>query len=97
MDIAEEYLCFLDLKKSILDKKLVTIGQSKSTDSHLYRQSTSFHKPKSIAAIQNGVTLRIRRICSSESEYLEKSREYMTDLAARDHSLEKVKSAFTGI
>ena len=76
MEIAKGFLCFLELRISIVDYKLVTTVYSKPTDSHLYLQSNSCHNPKAINVIQKGVALRIRRICSSEhletSEYLEK-------------------------
>ena len=48
-------------------------------------------------AIQKGVALRLRRICSSSDEYSLKSKEYMAYLVARGHSAEKVKSVFDNI
>ena len=36
MEIANGFLCFLDLKISIVDYKLVTAAYSKPADSHLY-------------------------------------------------------------
>ena len=36
MEIANGSLCFLDLKISIVDYKLVTTAYSKPADSHLY-------------------------------------------------------------
>ena len=78
MEIAKCYLCFLDLKISIVDYKLATTVNSKPKDNHLYLQSNSCHNPKGIDGIQKGATLQIRRNYSSEQDYLEKSKEYMT-------------------
>ena len=74
MKIAQDYLCFLDLRISIINNKLVTTIYSKPTDTHLYLQSNSCHNPKSIDGIQKGVGYRIRWISSSEQDYLEKSK-----------------------
>ena len=97
IEIAKDYLCFLDLGISIVNNKLVTTVYSKPTDSHLYLQSNSCHNPKSINGIQKGVALRIRRICSSDQDYFEKSKEYMAYLVARGHSPRKVKRTFENI
>lgn len=51
--------------------------------------------PLYIANQPGNVTLRIRRIYSPESEFLEKSKEYMAYLVNRGHVPEKVKSSFT--
>ena len=51
MEIAKGSLCFLDLKISIVNNKLVTTVYSKPTDSHLYLQSNSCHNPKAIDGI----------------------------------------------
>ena len=72
--IATGSSCFLDLKISIADYKLATTVYSKPTDSHLYLQLNSCNNPKAIDRIQKGITCRIRRICSSEHDYLEKSK-----------------------
>ena len=58
---------------------------------------TSCHNPKAIEGIQKGVALRIRRICSSEQDYLEKSKEYMAHLVATGHSPKKIKRTFENV
>ena len=97
MEIARDCLCFLDLGISIVNNKLVITVYSKPTDGHLYLQSNSCHNPKSIDGIQKGVALRIRPICSSEQDYLEKSKGHMAYLVARGHSLRKVKETFENV
>ena len=59
MEISKSYSCFLDLKISIVDYKLVTTIYSKPTDSHLYLQSNSCHNPTAIDAIEKGAALQI--------------------------------------
>ena len=97
MEIAKGSLCFLDLEISIVDYKLVTNVYSKPTDSNLYLQLNSCHNPKAIDGIQKGIALRIRRICSLEQDYFEKSKEYMAYLVARGHSTKKVKWTFENV
>ena len=97
MEIGKGSLSFLDLKISIGDYKLATIVYSKPTDSHLYLQSNSSHNPKTVDGIQKGVALRIRRICSSEQDYLEKLKKYIAYLVARGHSPKKVKRTFENV
>ena len=62
----------------IVDYPLATTIYSKPKDAYLYLQLDFSHNPKAIDEIQKGVALRIRRICSSEQDYFEKSKEYMT-------------------
>ena len=66
----------------------------KTTDIHLYLQSNSCLNPKAIDGIQKGVGLRIRRIFSSEQDYLQNLKKYITYLAARGQSPKKVKRTF---
>ena len=97
MKIAKGSLCFLDLKISIVNYKLVTTVYSKPKDSHLYLQSNSSHNLKAIDIIQKGVALKIRGICQREKYYLEKSKEYIAYLVARVHSPKKVKRTFENV
>ena len=65
---------------------------SKTTDSHLYLQSTLCHKSSSINGTPKGVALRLRRICSTTQELQSKAKEYSASLVARGHNLKTVKS-----
>lgn len=85
------YLCFLDLKIPIVDYKFETTVYSKPTNSFLCLQSNSCHNPKIINGIQRDLALRIRNICSSKQHYLEKLKEYMSDLVASGHAQRKIK------
>ena len=92
MEIGKDHLCFLDLKTSAWSKKLMTTVCSKTTDSHLYLQSTLCHKSSSINGTPKGVALRLRRICSTTQELQSKAKEYSASLVARGHNLKTVKS-----
>ena len=45
------------------------------TDSHLYLQADSCHHLPSILGIQKGVASGLRRICSTDEEFNNKSKE----------------------
>ena len=64
---------------------------SKPTDSHLYLHNLSCHQKQSIKGIQKGVALCLRRICSSDQEYENRSKDYMAYLVARGHDPFHVK------
>ena len=89
MEISYNELCFLDLKITLKDNHLSTTVYSKPTDSHLYLHATSCHNSKSINGIPKGVALRLRRICSSENEYRNKSEEYTSYLTNRGYERKK--------
>ena len=59
VEIDGQSLCFLDLKITVDDKKLLTSAYSKPTDSHLYLDGTSYHPTKSIDWISTGVAERL--------------------------------------
>ena len=87
-------LCFLDLKLTLKDNKIHTTVYSKPTDSHLYLQADSCHHLPSILGIQKGVALRLRRICSTDEEFNNKSKEYKAYLIGRGHKLKNVEKSF---
>ena len=74
IEVGENELCFLDLKLTLKDNKIHTTDYSKPTDSHLYLQADSCHHLPSILGIQKGVALRLRRICSTDEEFDNKSK-----------------------
>ena len=63
----------------------------------MYLHSNACHNPKAIDGIQNCVALRIRRIYSSEQDYLEKLKECMKYLVARGHSPNKKTQTFENV
>ena len=54
-EIGSKSLCFLYLKITIDDKKLLTSVYNKPTDSHLYLDGTSCHLGKSIDGFSTGL------------------------------------------
>ena len=73
MEFGSKSICFLDLKISILNGQLKTTVYSKRTDSHLHLHAKYCNKASSITYIQKAVVLRLKRICSTDNEYLSKS------------------------
>ena len=94
IEVGENELCFLDLKLTLKDNKMHTTDYSKPTDSHLYLQADSCHHLPSILGIQKGVALRLRRICSTDEEFNNKSKEYKAYLIGRGHKLKNVEKSF---
>ena len=74
IEVGGNELCFLDLKLTLKDNKIHTTVYSKPTDSHLYLQADSCHHLPSSLGIQKGVALRLRRICSTDEEFNNKSK-----------------------
>ena len=97
MEIGGSELCFLDLKITLENNKLLTTVYSKPTDSHLYLHADSCHNHSSKSGITKGVALRLRRICSSDNEYHQKSIEYSSYLTDRGYNSKSVKKAFETI
>ena len=78
------------MKWTLKDNKIHTTVYSKPNDSHLYLQADSCHHWPSILGIQKGVALRLRRICSTDEEFNNKSKEYKAYLIGRGHQLKNV-------
>ena len=91
IEIGGSELCFLDLKLTLADIKIQTTVYSKPTDSHLYLQASSCHLLPSILGIPKGVVLRLRRICSTDEVYNNKSKEYKAYLIGRGHKLKNIE------
>ena len=94
MEIGGKSLCFLDLQITLKNNHLTTTVYSKPTNSHLYLHANSCHNQSSINGIPKGVALRLRRICSSDEEYQNKSVEYSTYLMKRGYGKRLVKKSF---
>ena len=57
----------------------------------------SCHKKLSVKGIQKNVALRLRRICSSDNEYIIKSKEYTKNLVNREHDFKSVQQCFNNV
>ena len=71
-----------------------TTVYSKPTDAHLYLNANSSHPKSQILGIAKGVALRLRRICSRDADFWEKSRIYMKYLTDCGHDIAHVNRAF---
>ena len=89
MEIGGKKLCFLNVLLSIVENKIETSVYSKPTDSHLYLHASSCHNKSSINGIPKGVSLRLRRLCSTDDEYEKKAIEYTNYLSIRGYSDKK--------
>ena len=88
---------FMDLLIKIENGKLTTSVYSKPTDGHLYLHYDSCHPKNTKLAVEQGTALRLRRICSSDEEYKNRSTEYMAYLAARGHKNKDIVGAFDAV
>ena len=80
-------LCFLDLKLSLHDNKIPTTVYNKLTNDRLYLLEDSCHHLSSVLGWQNGVALRLCKICSTDKEHSNKSKEYKAYLIGGGHIL----------
>ena len=78
-------LSFLDLCLSIPDDKISTSIDYKPTDTHGYLQYGSSQPPHCKNAIPYNQFLRLRRICSDETDFEEKSAEMGIFFARRGY------------
>ena len=74
---------FLDVLVKKENGLLETTVYSKKSDGHMYLLPSSCHFHTVFENIPYGVALRLKRICSTETEFNMKSDEYQTHLIAR--------------
>ena len=84
----------LDLRIILKNNKLFTTVYSKPTGSQMYLHADSLHPKSTFTGIQKGVLIRLRRICSTEEEFNERSKEYKAYLVAKSHNPTSVLKEF---
>ena len=94
MDMGGKSLHFLDLLITRVNNKLETTIYSKPTDSHVYLNARSSHPKSQIRAIAKSVALRLRRICSEDSDFYVKSKVYAQYLIDCGHNSAHVNRVF---
>ena len=94
MDMGGKSLHFLDLLITIVNNTLETTIYSKPTDSHVYLNAISSHPKSQIRAIAKSVALRLRRICSEDSDFYVKSKVYAQYLIDCGHNSAHVNTVF---
>lgn len=77
---------FLDVKVLKTDVGLTTDLFVKPTDKHQYLHSTSCHPRHCKTSIAYSQALRLRRICSNDSDFIHHSQELKKHLVSRGHS-----------
>ena len=68
-------IAFLDWKVNLFENKLTTALYVKPTDTHQYLEYTSSHPEHTKKSIVYSQTLRLRRICSFETDFLKRKNE----------------------
>ena len=74
-EISENFLPFLDIKLSVNDNGLSTSVHYKPTDSHNYLLHSSSHPQQVKKAIPFSQFLRLRRLCSDDTDFNNKCEE----------------------
>ena len=93
----ERKLDFLDTTIYLEDRKLAFDVYSKPIDSHLYLLPDSCHPKESTKNIPYGVALRLRRICSKEEAFGNRSKEYKQYFVNLDYDHSKVLKHFVKV
>ena len=84
---------FLDVVIRKEENGLTTDLFVKPTDKHQYLHSTSCHPPHCKTSIAYSQALRLRRICSNDSDFLRHSQVLKTHIVSRGHSSRAVHQA----
>ena len=72
---------------------MITDLYTKPTDTHQYLHSSSFHPRHCKNGIAYSQALRLRRICSNDSDFTKHARDLKHNLTTRGHSIKKVTEA----
>ena len=91
-EISETSLAFLDIKVSISGNVLCTSVHYKPTDSHSYLLYSSSHPSHVKNSIPYSQYLRLRRLCSDDSDFSSKSEEMCQFFAKRGYPVSVVKA-----
>ena len=83
---SRESVTFLDTRVIREGNRLITDLYTKPTDTHQYLHRHSCHPPHCKTSIAYSQALRIRRICSKESDYERRVGELKTYLVARGYN-----------
>ena len=91
---SKDKINFLDLTLHLVNGRIETDVYSKPTDSHLYLPPSSSHPYNCINSIPYSVALRIKRNCSSDSFYENRSAEYKGYLINQGYNKKLVHKQF---
>ena len=93
--ISEVSLPFLDINLSITGSRLTTSVYYKTTDSHSYLSYNSSHPPNCINSIPYSQFLRLRRLCSDDTDFSTKAEEMMSFFIQRGYPSHILDAALT--
>ena len=85
-----EEVSFLDVRVVMKNGQISTSVYSKPTDSHLYLSQTSNHPKHMINNIPKSQFLRLRRICSETSDFMEQCKRYTKYFMDRGYDEKKL-------
>ena len=91
---SEISLNVLDLTLALVDGFIQTDIYSKPTDHHICLLRNSAHPTHCTKAIPFGVATRVRRNCSTNEKFEERSKEYQNYLVGRGYHPQVVKKQF---
>ena len=86
-----ESVNFLDVKVSIKGEKIHTSLYTKPTDAHLYLNAKSCHPRHVIKNLPKGQFIRVRRICSEETDFDRHAREMMKFFIQRGYKVKNLQ------
>ena len=92
-EISETSLAFLDIKVSISGNGLCTSVHYKPTDSHSYLLHSSSHPSHVKNSIPYSQFLRLRRLCSDDSDFSNKSKEMCQFFEKRGYPASVIQAA----
>ena len=93
-EISETSLAFLDIKVSIRGNLLCTSVHYKPSDSHSYLLYSSSHPSHVKNSIPYSQFLRLRRLCSDDSDFSSKSEEMCQFFEKRGYPVSVVKAGY---
>ena len=91
--ISEQSVAFLDMDISLKQGKLTTSIYYKATDSSSYLDYRSSHNPSTKNSIPSSRFLRLRRLCSDDTDFEEKA-EQMVEFFIQRHYPEDIAREF---
>ncbi|XP_072042799.1 uncharacterized protein [Amphiura filiformis] len=88
-ELSHHQVNFLDVTIRKENDSLVTDLYTKPTDSHQYLHSSSCHPQHCKSGIAYSQALRLRRICTNDSDFSQHARDLKKNLTSRGHSAHK--------
>ena len=87
-------VAFLDVKVILKGRNIETTLYTKPTDSHNYINYASCHQKSCKNGIPYGQFLRLRRVCSTESEFVANSRQLAFHFHRANYPLDLIQTSF---